>query len=535
MPFTYIRRAAVAFALLAAAGCTVKSTQPPPLTGPSGLALTLNVNAIPDAISQDGGSQSSVKVTAIGPDGKPISGLPLRLDMFVGGVPQDYGTLSARSIVTNSDGVATAVYTAPPSPAGGVFGTCSGLPGNCVSIVATATGTNFSTSNPEQVQIRLVPTGVILPPASLPKAAFTFSPTPATVGVLLHFDASTSTVGSGATTIVSYAWDFGDGTTSTGKNPTHTYDSAGSYTVSLTVTNDRSLSASGSQIVAVGAPVPTPAALPQAVFTFSPAAPGVNETVFFNGSTSTAGSGHTLRSYTWTFGDGVTATGVTVSHAYTVAGTYTVQLTVTDEIGQVSTSAGTTVGVGSPPAPNSNFTFSPITPAAGQQVVFDASTSTTAQGQAIVDVAWNFGDGTPVIHCPGNAACVTTNGTNRVSAHTYTFPGTFVVNLVVTDSAGRTGSKSQNVPVVSGNPTAVLNLFKAGGNQITADGSQSSATGSSTINTYRFIWGDGTADTVGAASSASHTFAVAGAHTVTLIVTDSQSRTASAQKDITVP
>ena len=261
MPFTYIRRAAVAFALLAAAGCTVKSTQPPPLTGPSGLALTLNVNAIPDAISQDGGSQSSVKVTAIGPDGKPISGLPLRLDMFVGGVPQDYGTLSARSIVTNSDGVATAVYTAPPSPAGGVFGTCSGLPGNCVTIKATPTSTNFTTANPEQVLIRLVPTGVILPPASLPTAAFTFSPTPATVGVLLRFDASTSEIGNGASQIVSYAWDFGDGKTATGKQPTHTFDTGATFTVSLTVTNDRALSASTSRSVTVTTPIPVPPGL----------------------------------------------------------------------------------------------------------------------------------------------------------------------------------------------------------------------------------------------------------------------------------
>ena len=152
MPFTYVRRAALALALLTAAGCTVKSTEPPPLTGPSGLALSLNVNAIPDSISQDGGSQSSVKVTAIGPNGKGIAALPVRLDMFVGGVAQDYGSLSARSIVTNSEGVATAVYTAPPSPVNGVFGTCTGLPGNCVSIVATATSTNFTTANPEQVR-----------------------------------------------------------------------------------------------------------------------------------------------------------------------------------------------------------------------------------------------------------------------------------------------------------------------------------------------------------------------------------------------
>ncbi len=58
-----------------------------------------------------------------------MASLPLRLDMVVDGVAQDYGTLSARSIVTNSDGVATAVYTAPPSPANGVFGTCSGVAG----------------------------------------------------------------------------------------------------------------------------------------------------------------------------------------------------------------------------------------------------------------------------------------------------------------------------------------------------------------------------------------------------------------------
>src|SRR5258706_13762794 len=113
MSFTYLRRAAIALALLTASGCTVKSTEPPPLTGPSGLALTLRVNAVPDAINQDGGSQSSVRVTAIGPDGKGMASLPLRLDMVVNGSAQDYGTLSARSIVTNGEGGATAVDTAP--------------------------------------------------------------------------------------------------------------------------------------------------------------------------------------------------------------------------------------------------------------------------------------------------------------------------------------------------------------------------------------------------------------------------------------
>ena len=79
--------------------------------------------------------------------------------------------------MTGTDGVATVVYTAPPAPPNGVSGTCGGLPGNCVSIVATATSTDFASANPQQVQIRLVPPGVILPPAGAPTAAFTMSPT----------------------------------------------------------------------------------------------------------------------------------------------------------------------------------------------------------------------------------------------------------------------------------------------------------------------------------------------------------------------
>ena len=262
MSFTYIRRAAVALALIATAGCTVKNTEAPPLTGPSGLALSLTVNAIPDSISQDGGSQSSVKVTAIGPDGK---GARRRCrcasTCSSNGVAQDYGTLSARSVVTNSDGVATAVYTAPPSPVNGVFGTCSGLPGNCVSIVATATGTNFATANPEQVPIRLVPTGVILPPAGTPTAAFTISPTP------VNFERAgrpstrrPARPAPARAQIASYAWTFGDGTTGTGQDgqPHLRVASRQRFNVTLTVTNDRGLAASTTQRASRWTPSPAP-------------------------------------------------------------------------------------------------------------------------------------------------------------------------------------------------------------------------------------------------------------------------------------
>src|ERR1043165_8371466 len=103
-------------AAAALSACTVKQTEAPPVSGPSALALSVSIAATPDSILQDGASQSSVVVNAYGPDGRPRNGLAVRLSMVVNGVPQDFGTLSARTVVTGSDGKATTVYTAPPAP-----------------------------------------------------------------------------------------------------------------------------------------------------------------------------------------------------------------------------------------------------------------------------------------------------------------------------------------------------------------------------------------------------------------------------------
>jgi len=616
MAFTYIRRVAVALALLAAAGCTVKNTEPPPLSGPSGLALTLTVNAIPDSISQDGGSQSSVRVTAIGPDGKPISAVPIRVDMMVNGVAQDYGTLSARTIVTNGDGVASVVYTAPPSPSNGVFGTCFSLPGTCISIVATATATNFDTANPQQVLIRLVPPGVILPPASLPTAAFTFSPTTVSAGLPITFDGSTSLAGSGATQITNYSWSFGDGSSGSGKNPTHTFAAGNSFVVTLTVTNDRGLAASASQTLSVGAAalpiasftvspqapavnqsvffnasastpgsghstitsyrwtfgdggtaqgvtvshqytragtfgvqltvtdetglsttsaatsVTVGAGLPTPTFTVSPSAPGVNESVFFNGSASTPGSGHvSIASYLWTFGDGGTAQGVTVTHKYTATGTYNVLLTVTDETGLSATSAVTAVTVGSPPTPTAAFTFSPSAPSASQAVVFDSSTSTpSGQGQPITDYAWSFGDGTPIVHTA-----------NKTIGHTFGFGGTFSVNLTVTDGAGRIGVTSATIAVSNGDATLPVVLITATPSPAPVNTEisfvavpTSLGTGATSIASYQWDFGDGTPQFSSSAVNVGFTYRVKGTYTVKVTATNNVGRQGAAVFTIVV-
>jgi len=82
-----------------------------------------------------------------------------------------------------------------------------------------------------------------------------------------------------------------------------------------------------------------PLDLRTASFTFSPTAPKTTTDIFFNGSPSTAQSGATITSYTWDFGDGTTAVGVTPpAKRYASAPfTYVVRLTVTDSKGASAT------------------------------------------------------------------------------------------------------------------------------------------------------------------------------------------------------
>src|SRR5216683_6333305 len=84
-----------------AAACTVQQSSQPGLTGPAELATSLSVTATPDTINQDGASRSTVIITAHGPSGQAMAGLSVRVDMAVGGVAQDFGSLSARNLVTD--------------------------------------------------------------------------------------------------------------------------------------------------------------------------------------------------------------------------------------------------------------------------------------------------------------------------------------------------------------------------------------------------------------------------------------------------
>ena len=316
----------------ALSACSLGNQAPPPLTGPSEFALSLVLSASPDHIAQDGVSQSIVTVMARDAAGQPVHGLSLRADMFVNAIQADFGTLSSRFLSTTSDGRASVSYMAPGPPP------LTAGADNIVTISMSPIGTDYGSFPARSVSIRLVRPGVILPPNGTPVPSFFFSPTQPHEGDVVQFDASGS---SDDGQIVSYVWNFGDGSSGAGVKVSHIYTVAGSYAVTLTVKDDRGISVSSSPVaVPVG---PALDLLPG--FTVSPTNPSVGSTVNVNAAATIVPPGRTIAGYQWDFGDGATGSGPTTSHVYLQARTFTIVLTVTDSAGRKA-SASRTVTIG---------------------------------------------------------------------------------------------------------------------------------------------------------------------------------------------
>jgi PKD repeat protein len=178
----------------------------------------------------------------------------------------------------------------------------------------------LSNSGTRTIQITSVP---------LPTAAFTASPLQVGVGERINVDASASAAAPGGDRfLVRYDWTWGDGRTSEGVRQSHTYGSAGTYAITLTVTDNTGRTGTTSSSVTVGQ-----GQQPVANFTFSPTGPRVGQLVSFDATVSTAPPGRTVTRHEWNFGDNsavVVGTEPRPTHTYGAAGTYVVTLTVTD-------------------------------------------------------------------------------------------------------------------------------------------------------------------------------------------------------------
>ncbi len=163
------------------------------------------------------------------------------------------------------------------------------------------------------------------------------------------FDASGSTDADGS--IMSYSWNFGDGSSGSGINASHSYTSTGSYTVVLTIEDNDGLLNSTEQLITVSSS--SDPEVPVATFTYGQVE---GFTVTFDASGSTDNNG--IVSYFWIFGDNSFGTGEMVTHTYAAEGAYTVSLEVRDEDGKRN-SLTQVVTVGDPPVASESI-FLPI-------------------------------------------------------------------------------------------------------------------------------------------------------------------------------
>ena len=129
--------------------------------------------------------------------------------------------------------------------------------------------------------------------------------------------------------LITGSWDFGDGATVGDQNPSHTYDTSGVYTVSLSVTDENG--AEDTEVKTDYITVMEPVVL-TADFSGSPTVGMPPLDVSFS-DLSMASTGDEISSWSWSFGDSGSSTDQNPSHSYDELGEYTVSLTVIDDTG----------------------------------------------------------------------------------------------------------------------------------------------------------------------------------------------------------
>jgi len=272
----------------------------------------------------------------------------------------------------------------------------------------------------------------------------------------------------GSSDATSWSWDFGDGNTSIGQNPVHTYAADGTYNVCLIASNACSSDTTCMNVI-VSAANCTAAV---AGFTSAPSGLTVNFT-----DTSTDPTG-----WAWDFGDGNTSTAQNPVNTYATAGTYTVCLTVTNPCSTDSLCSTVTVVVCSTPVASYTSTANDLT-----VTLADASTGATSW-------SWDFGDGN------------TSNAQNPV--YTFSTAGTYYVCL--TANSGCATDVFCDSITVSSCP-AVVAAFTFTDSLLTVDFNDLS------IGAGNWSWdfGDGSNSST---QNASHTYATAGTYNVCLTV-----------------
>jgi len=370
------------------------------------------------------------------------------------------------------------------------------IAGSVTGVVTNAPGTT-----PRLAQARFA--GIVTPPTTSVNAAPVARLSVTCVRRACTVDSRTS---SDDKSITGVTWNVGgvaSPATLTASNGVVTYAVNGTYRVSLTVRDAEGLTNTSEQAITV-----TDAA-PVARFTASCTVRDCT----FQGTTSTDDGG--ITGYAWTFGDINPSAGTTVApqaatanttKRYATTGSYTVGLTVTDNVGQTHRTEQVVVVTDARPV--ARLTRSCVV----RRCAVSGATSTDDGG--ISSYAWTFGDGSI--------------GTGVSVNKTYAKAGTYTMALVVTDGLGQTHRTEQSVGVTDAAPVARLSMTCVGR---TCAASGQASTDDSGIASYLWSFGDGTTAT---GATAQKTYSAAGTYTTTLTVTDNAGQPHRATTTVTV-
>ena len=323
---------------------------------------------------------------------------------------------------------------------------------------------------------------------------------------------------------LSYVWTFPENETRTGQEMRQeTYEEAGTYIVTVKVSDGKGGVASDSVSVSVAEPATDELSVALAAVPTKGNAP---LTVSFAAVAS--GTHDDSLSYTWNFGTGDTVTGERErSYTYNTPGTYLATVTVTDGEGS-SADASVSITVDQdvpPPSENRPPTVELKTNKVSGTTPLDVSFTTTAAdpNNDTLKYTWDFGDGTTAV---GGIA----------QTHTYTASGTFTATVVVTDGRGGSAQDSVEItttppPPENAPPTVALEADKTEGT-VPLDVSFSATASDPNGDTLSYTWDFGDGVTVATGSTQTHTYTDAGTFTATVIVADG--RGGSAQDSVKI-
>jgi PKD repeat protein len=265
-----------------------------------------------------------------------------------------------------------------------------------------------------------VATGVLVSTGTnqAPTAVAAATPTAGTAPLPVNFSSAGSIDSDGS--IVSYAWNFGDGSTSNEAHPSHVYSSAGNYTATLTVTDNGNLSSTANVAITVTTAVNQS---PVAIASGTPTSGIAPLPVAFSSAGSSDPDG-SIVSYAWNFGDGSTSTAASPIKTYNTAGTYTARLTVTDDRGATSSATVSIVVSPAPADPNTDVDVSQFGLTSSKAASGSTATATIfvkdrlgrAAANVTVNVKWSgLVSGTATGKTDGSGRVVFTSGKSKKS------------------------------------------------------------------------------------------------------------------------